>query len=198
LKRTLLVWSLVLGLGLACTGGPEVTPEPVPEEPEPTDTIVVVPVEDDGKQHFCCEYTEGDETRFALLPGARACATRFGDKGGRWVEGPQCLPCCCQTQLSPTDPSQGHRHELTVPSACAGVGQCVSSDVPECEPDEPDRPAKRPPQRPPPGRPPVRQPPEPEPDRDREVIEPKDPNRHDDPAPKPSPGDGGKAKRPRD
>jgi hypothetical protein len=182
-KRSLLAGTLGLVLALACTGGTEVTPEPAP--PEPTDGIVVVPVEDDGQQHFCCEYTEADKTRFVLLPNARACATRFGDMGGSWVEGPQCLPCCCQTQLSPTDPSQGHRHELTVPSECAGVGQCVSSDdVPECRQDEPARPP-RPGKRPAPDRDP--------PDRDREVIPPKDPARDGNPAPQP-----GKSKRPRD
>jgi hypothetical protein len=184
LKRSLLTLSLTVLFALACTGGTEV-PEPTPPEPEPTDSIVVVPVEDDGEEHFCCEYTEGDETRFVLLPNARACGARFGDKGGRWVEGPQCLPCCCQTQLSPTDPSQGHRHELTVPSACAGVGQCVSSEgVAECDQDEPARPPPRPGpgKRPPPDKdPPDRDPP----DRDREVIPPKGPPR---PNPEPEPG----------
>lgn len=140
------VLCLLAALGLACGGGtaPDAPPaDPPTDAPAPKDNVVVVPVEDDGQEHFCCEYTENGQQKLALLPSPRACRARFADKDARWVEGPQCLPCCCQIPLSPTDPSQGVKHELTVPGECAGRGTCVSSTVPECfqgppEGDEPE------------------------------------------------------------
>lgn len=161
LKRLLSISALVFALGLACTGATDPAADAPPEDP--SDGIVVVPVRDDGRAHFCCEYTESDKQLFAILPNARACANRFGDRGGKWVEGPQCLPCCCEIPLSVTDPSQGTRHELTVPSLCVGSGQCVSANVPECLPKG-ARPRKDPV---------PKKDPEPSPPDEREIIKPK-------------------------
>lgn len=167
--RITLAVLLSLALSLACGGSAEIEQPPPPDPPQP----IVVPIVDDGREHFCCEYTEDGQQRFELLPHARACLNRFGDLGGKWVEGDQCLPCCCESAVSPTDPSQGVRRELTVPGQCAGVGQCVVSDAPECRLPLP---AERPGQgRPDPGRP-VRPGPAPEdPTRDPEIIKPKNP-----------------------
>lgn len=123
MRRLLLAVGTVSAFGLACSGVPAA----------PDKNVVVVPVVGDPEaDHFCCEYTEGDGKRFALVDSAQTCKAQFAAKDGRWVEGPDCLPCCCKTQASPTDPSQGSNYALVTPSECGGA--CVTDDVKECDP----------------------------------------------------------------
>lgn len=125
-----------LGLSvLACAGGTE-PPPPCPEAPEcpaPVREVVVVPVPVDGAtEHWCCAFDQDGARRFALVDGPTACRTQYGERGGAWTEGPECIPCCCRTPVSDTDASQGAVYELTSPVACAGVGECIPGGEQAC------------------------------------------------------------------
>lgn len=105
----------------------------------------MVAVYADGEaEHWCCAYDEGGQRRFALMDSPAACRERYGDRGGAWTEGVECLPCCCRVPVSETDAARGARYELTSPVACAGVGECLPGDAPDCEtPPDGDHPKAR-------------------------------------------------------
>jgi hypothetical protein len=140
---------LVLGLGLACAGGtsdtdemapPVVTPPPAPTvtpapvAPAPATDVVVVPVtEGSAGPHWCCEYSEAGVTRFAMVAGKADCDAEYGDEGGRWVDGPQCMPCCCKSPNDEGNLDLGYTYELTTPSSCAGSGTCVADTDATCK-----------------------------------------------------------------
>jgi hypothetical protein len=146
--------ALVLGLGLACAGGsgdvatdeaapttttPEPAPTAAPTTPAPAATdapqdVVVVPVtEGTGGPNWCCEYSEGGVTRFALTGGKADCESEFGDRSGRWVDGAQCIPCCCKSPNDEGNLDLGYTYELTTPSSCAGSGTCVADTEATCK-----------------------------------------------------------------
>ena len=100
------------------------------------DKVVVVPVDDVDAEHYCCAYAEDGSTKHALTKSPAECNSRFGSKDARWVEGPECIPCCCKSPKNADDPSAGSTYELITPGECAPVGQCVTDDVPECPRDE--------------------------------------------------------------
>ena len=154
MKRWMFAVSIAFSFGAVCSGvgGEEVPPpvEPEPEvapAPEPVKEVVVVPVADDGKEHWCCAWDDAGTRKYTLLKGPAECRNRYAEKGGAWTEGPECTPCCCKTAQSDSDPSRGFAYELTTPLACAGVGECLLGEAKECagqqEPPEPT-PAPRP------------------------------------------------------
>lgn len=99
-------------------------------------TVVVVPVPDGGDgKYWCCEHGADGAKKFALVDGPAACNDKFGDDGGRWVEGPECTPCCCKSGEGASE-----TFELTTPTSCAAVGSCLAGDAPECSggPDDED------------------------------------------------------------
>jgi hypothetical protein len=181
--------ALVLAFGLACAGGEGddavvdadqvATPEPADPAPATMDgeggqDVVVVPVpagSADGT-HWCCEYTDAGVTKYALTTDKLSCETTYSTKSARWVDGAQCIPCCCKSPNDAGNLDLGYSFALTTPSACAGSGECAAMTGTTCGPaaegdDEEDvtpRPAppsprsdgvsgKRPPTRPVPTRP---------------------------------------------
>jgi hypothetical protein len=162
--------ALLLGLGLACAGsgdeGNEDIATPVvapPPPPAPTATptpapnaegqdVVVVPVpEGAGGPHWCCEYSEGGVTRFALMTGKSDCEAEYGDQSGRWVDGAQCIPCCCKAPNDEGNLDLGYNYELTTPSSCAGTGTCVADSPATCNGGKPTSAAPKPTPKPGPG-----------------------------------------------
>ena len=151
MKRMLLAVTLVFAFGGMCTGGGDETPD---EDP------VVVPVkgdddkgdDDDDKGDWCCEYKDGDgATQYSLVDGPAECNTKYGDQDGRYVDGNQCIPCCCKTQKDPDDAEKGDAYELTTPKSCSGAsGECEVADSEHCsdgkkkEPKKVVRPRPRP------------------------------------------------------
>ncbi|HHO52707.1 MAG TPA: hypothetical protein ENK18_17995 [Deltaproteobacteria bacterium] len=128
MKRLWFACSVVLAVGLACSGGTE---DGAPDGGDGAkDKIVVVPVpEGEDKEHWCCEYVDEEEQkRFALTDGPGDCNSAFEDRDGRWVSGTQCTPCCCEAPSDPEDEDSELALELTTPSECAGVGECVPLD----------------------------------------------------------------------
>jgi hypothetical protein len=124
---------ITLVVALACGGGEatdEVTDEVTDEAGDDDDKeIVIVPVDGGGGPHHCCAVTEDGKERHTLAKGPAECQNRLG---GTWVEGSMCIPCCCKSPHDPDDRDKGHTYELTTPGSCAGVGECVTDDVPEC------------------------------------------------------------------
>lgn len=124
-----------VAIALACAG--DAPPAPVcpeaPECPAATREVVVVPVYADGnEEHWCCAWQEEGGRRFALVAGPTECKQQYGDRDAAWTEGPECIPCCCQTAVSETDVSKGFQYERTSPVACAGVGECLPGNATEC------------------------------------------------------------------
>lgn len=138
-------WVLALSLGiaagaaLACGGGEAtdaVTDAPATdggagegEDEEKDKELVIVPVDGDEGPHHCCAISEDGKERHQLARGPGECKNKLG---GKWVEGSVCIPCCCKSPHDPDDLDKGYAYELTVPGTCAGVGDCVTDDVPEC------------------------------------------------------------------
>lgn len=150
MKRLWFACSVVLTIGLACSGG--MGDGASDGEDGVKDNIVVVPVpEGDDEEHWCCEYVDEDEKkRFALTDGPGECNKTFEDRDGRWVSGNQCTPCCCEAPVDPEDDDSETARELTTPSECAGVGECVplGKDGECVEADEEDEEKARPNPRP--------------------------------------------------
>lgn len=155
--------ALVFAFGLACAGGSdsaeeaEETPSPAPAAPAPVTVegeqgqdVVVVPVPDEGTgTHWCCEYSEGSGTKYALSETKATCESTFGAKGARWTDGAQCIPCCCKSPNDEGNLDLGYTFGLTTPSGCAGSGECVPMGDDTCDDDDKDdkaapRPAPRP------------------------------------------------------
>jgi hypothetical protein len=160
--------ALVLAFGLACAGGEGdnaavdadqvATPEPV--EPVPTTVegeggqdVVVVPVPEGAAAgtHWCCEYSEAGVTKYALTTDKLSCETTYSTKNARWVDGAQCIPCCCKSPNDAGNLDLGYSYALTAPSACAGSGECAPMSGTTCGPaaaddddEEEERPAPRP------------------------------------------------------
>lgn len=168
MKTLVPLCALVLGLGLACAGGgdeanedittpvvpPPPPPTPVMPTPAPTDgqEVVVVPVpEGSAGPHWCCEYTEAGVTRFALMTGKSDCEAEYGDQSGRWVDGAQCIPCCCKAPNDEGNLDLGYNYELTTPSSCAGEGTCVADSAATCNGGKPATAAPKPTPKPGPG-----------------------------------------------
>lgn len=182
MKRLVLAVSLVFAFGAMCSGvGGEDKPadggdagkkepgedadekdkdgggEEKGEEPQ----VVIVPVPGDpGGEHWCCEFVEsaGGAKLYALVAGPAECNAKFADKEGRWMEGPQCTPCCCKSPNDKADPSKGDTYELTTPLTCAGTGVCLAADSKECDgqaktPEADPKPTEPKPRNPPPVRP---------------------------------------------
>lgn len=116
---------VVLAAGCSGSGNKPASPE--------RDVLVVPLVGDPNAENFCCAYTEGETERFALLDSAKTCIRRHG-RDARWIEGPDCLPCCCRAASPPTDPSRPASYALVTPSECSALGVCVTDDVVECAP----------------------------------------------------------------
>jgi len=157
--------ALVLTFGLACAGGggdttvdadQAVTPEPaipapVTVEGEEGQDVVVVPVPEEGAAgtHWCCEYTDAGITKYALTTDKLSCETTYSTKSARWVDGAQCIPCCCKSPNDAGNLDLGYSFALTTPGSCAGSGECVPMSGATCgAPDEDEivkpRPAPRP------------------------------------------------------
>jgi hypothetical protein len=148
----------VLAFGLACAGGgdsavdAEVTPpepampSPVTVEGEEGQDVVVVPVPEEGAEgtHWCCEYSDGGATKYALADSKTTCDATYGSKSGRWVDGAQCIPCCCKSPNDEGNLDLGYTFALTTPSACAGSGECVPMGDDTCEVDDKDEPKPAP------------------------------------------------------
>lgn len=100
------------------------------EEEEKEVIVVPVPEDDVDEEAWCCEYKDdAGAKKFALVEGAAECNEKYGgDKEGRWVSGPECLPCCCKSPNNAEDPAAGSNFELTTPTSCAGVGECTSEE----------------------------------------------------------------------
>ncbi len=145
--------ALVLAFGLACAGGTDVavdaeeaaTPEPAAPAPamaeeEEGQDVVVVPVPEDGAAgtHWCCEYSDAGVTKYALTTDKLACETTYSAKSARWVDGAQCIPCCCKSPNDAGNLDLGYSYALTTPSTCAGSGECVSMTRDTCGPAEKD------------------------------------------------------------
>jgi hypothetical protein len=140
LKRLLLAVTLVFAFGGMCAGGTE---EPANEDP------VVVPVkgdddagdDDDDDGDWCCEYKDGEgSTQYALVDGPAECNTKYGDQDGRYVDGNQCIPCCCKTPKDADDAEKGDAYELTTPKSCSGAnGECEVADSEHCADGEPKK-----------------------------------------------------------
>ena len=133
-----------------CTGGSEGGDE------DP----IVVPVkgddddkgDDDEEGDWCCEYKDGEgASQYALVDGPAECNTKYGDQDGRYVDGNQCIPCCCKTQKDADDAEKGDAYELTTPKSCSSAdGECEVADSDNCA-DEDDAGKKKPRPRPKPG-----------------------------------------------
>ncbi len=158
MKRLVLAVTLVFAFGGMCTGGGETNEDPV---------VVPVKGDDDDKSDddedegdWCCEYKDGEgSSQYALVDGPAECNTKYGDQDGRYVDGNQCIPCCCKTQKDPEDAEKGDAYELTTPKSCSSAdGECEVADSKNCGGDGDDdddqkkvRPRPRP--RPTPGKP---------------------------------------------
>lgn len=169
--------ALVLALGLACAGGSDdsavvpdgtLTPEPVAPTPttvegEQGQDVVVVPVPEEGSgTHWCCEYSEDGVTKFALTADKSACESSFSSKGARWVDGAQCIPCCCKSPNDEGNLDLGYSFALTTPGACASSGECVPMGDDTCAEKADAETTTKPAPRPNPGpRPPTREMPKP-------------------------------------
>ncbi len=130
MKRIVLLLSIPFAFASTCTGM-------IPGMGEAEKELVIVPVpeNDADEDAWCCEY-KGDDgnKKHALVKGAAECNETYGgDKEGRWVSGPECIPCCCKT--TPAEDAATPTFELTTPLACAAVGECIS-DGGECKSDE--------------------------------------------------------------
>lgn len=91
-------------------------------------TVVVVPVPEGADSFWCCEHGAEGAKKFALVDGPAACNDQFGADQGRWVQGPECAPCCCRS-----GEGAGQTFELTTPPSCAAVsGTCLAGDAEEC------------------------------------------------------------------
>lgn len=141
MRRMLLSVSLVFAFAGMCGGG---------EEPK-NDDPVVVPVNDDkngddDEGNWCCEYKDDDGAKqYALTDGPAECNTKYADNDGRWVDGNQCIPCCCKAPNDPEDAEKGYTHELTTPKSCvSGSGECLAADADECADDEKAAPKPKP------------------------------------------------------
>lgn len=144
--------ALVLALGLACAGGSDsavdadVTPAPEPVAPAPATVegeqgqeVVVVPVPDEGTgTHWCCQYSEDGVNKYALADGKTKCEADYSTKGALWVDGAQCIPCCCKSPNDEGNLDLGYTFALTTPSACAGSGECVPIGDDTCDDDDKD------------------------------------------------------------
>lgn len=175
LKRLVLAVSLVFAFGAMCSGGGgddggtkdgasadkgrddggDADDGDENEEKDKDKEVVIVPVPgDDGGEHWCCEFVEekGGSKLYALVAGPAECNAKYAEKEGRWVEGPQCTPCCCKSPNDKADASKGDTYELTTPGTCAGTGVCLAADSKECEGQakepEPDAPKPSPNPRP--------------------------------------------------
>lgn len=131
MNRLLLALSVVFAFGAMCTGGAE--DEQAVEDP------VVVPVDGDGSAdedegYWCCEYKdEADNTQYALVEGPAECNAKYGAKDGRYVDGNQCIPCCCETDKDADDASKGQVYELTTPKSCSTIGgECKEASHEAC------------------------------------------------------------------
>lgn len=111
------------------------------------DDPIVVPVKGGADEAWCCEYRDdAGATQYALVDGPSECNDSYGARGGRYVSGNHCLPCCCETPRDPDNAVAGLVHELTSPRSCANVGgQCKAGDAKECS--ENPTPVRRNPQR---------------------------------------------------
>lgn len=126
MRRLLLALSVAAAFGAMCTGGTA--------EEEPEADPVVVPVDGDEEEAWCCEYKDdAGSTQYALVEGPSECNTKYSTQDGRYVSGNQCLPCCCATDKDPDDASKGDNFELTTPKSCNAVGgECAAGDAKEC------------------------------------------------------------------
>ena len=142
--------ALVLAFGLACAGGDADTavdadadqaatpaaPSPTTVEGEQGQDVVVVPVPAGSAAgtHWCCEYTDAGVTKYALTTDKLSCETTYSTKSARWVDGAQCIPCCCKSPNDAGNLDLGYSFALTTPSACSGSGECTTMTGSTCGP----------------------------------------------------------------
>ena len=162
MKRLLFSMSVVVAFSLGCTGAmkgddDEDKAEDKDKDEEKDKQVIVVPVDGDPqKEYWCCKYQEAaeddgeegdDEDKdkdkegedapktyaWALVEGPSECQSLYGSQHGEYVQGNECIPCCCKSPNDPDDNSQGYTFELTTPTSCALSGECVASDSSECK-----------------------------------------------------------------
>lgn len=91
------------------------------------DKVVVVPVIGDADaEHHCCAYEGSDGSKkYAVSEGPSDCNDRFGEMKGAWHTGVECMPCCCKAEGAE---GADATYELTTPTSCTAVGECVAAE----------------------------------------------------------------------